>query len=164
MAANPGGSNGVDANDGSLLWKHPSPRDTQMWHFLQTINKKYQTAFSTYDELYRWSISHVEQVWGEVWEFCGVRASQPYSTVVSDNATMFPRPTWFDSARLNFAENLLYPTHQVNEDSPAVIAATETARETVSWKQLREKVRHCQAGMLAMDVKAGDRVAGYVAN
>ncbi|KAI7168621.1 hypothetical protein D0869_05502 [Hortaea werneckii] len=164
MATNPGGSNGVDANDGSLLWKHPSPRDTQMWHFLQTINRKHQTAFTTYDELYRWSISHVEQLWGEIWEVCGVRASQPYSTVVSNNATMFPRPTWFDNARLNFAENLLYPTQQVDEDSPAVIAATETARETVSWKQLREKVRHCQAGMLAMDVKAGDRVAGYVAN
>ncbi|KAI7313587.1 acetoacetate-CoA ligase, partial [Hortaea werneckii] len=164
MAAIPDGFNGNDAKNGGLLWKHPSPRETQMWHFLQTINRKYQTTYTTYDELYRWSISHVEQLWGEVWGFCGVRASQPYTTVVSDNATMFPRPAWFENARLNFAENLLYPTQQVDESSPAVVAATETARETVSWKQLREKVRNCQAGMLAMDIKAGDRVAGYVAN
>jgi len=34
----------------------------------------------------------------------------------------------------------------------------------VTWAELREKVRVCQSGMLALNVKAGDRVAGYVAN
>lgn len=77
---------------------------------------------------------------------------------------MFPRPAFFRGARLNFAENLLYPPQSPDPDSPAVIAATETGRETVTWKELRERVRLCQAGMLAAKVKSGDRVAGFVAN
>jgi acetoacetyl-CoA synthetase len=77
---------------------------------------------------------------------------------------MFPRPTFFKNARLNFAENLLFPTQDVDPQSPAIIAATETTRETVTWEELREKVRLCQAGMLALGLEEGDRVAGYVAN
>lgn len=135
-----------------------------MWDFLQRVNKRYKKDFETYDDLYQWSIANVEQVWGEIWEHCGVRASKPYRTVVTDNKTMFPRPTWFEGAKMNFAENLLYPTQDVDETSPAIIAATETERETISWKELRERVRQCQSGMLAMKLQAGDRVAGYVAN
>jgi acetoacetyl-CoA synthetase len=77
---------------------------------------------------------------------------------------MFPRPKFFENARLNFAENLLFPTQEVDPDSPAVIAATETTRETVTWRELRERVRLCQAGMIALGLRKGDRVAGYVAN
>lgn len=77
---------------------------------------------------------------------------------------MFQRPAFFPSARLNFAENLLFPTQKVNSDGPAIIAATETGRETVTWTELRERVRLCQSGMIAANVQAGDRVAGFVAN
>lgn len=77
---------------------------------------------------------------------------------------MFPRPSFFRGAKLNFAENLLFPPQAPNSDSPAIIAATETDRETVTWAELRERVRLCQSGMLATGIKPGDRVAGYVAN
>jgi acetoacetyl-CoA synthetase len=77
---------------------------------------------------------------------------------------MFPRPDFFHGAKLNFAENLLYPPQAPSADSPAIIAATETDRETVTWAELREKVRLCQSGMLALNIKPGDRIAGYVAN
>jgi acetoacetyl-CoA synthetase len=77
---------------------------------------------------------------------------------------MYPRPAFFEEARLNFAENLLFPTQEVDPDAPALLAATETTSETVTWKELRERVVKCQAGMLALGLKEGDRVAGYVAN
>jgi acetoacetyl-CoA synthetase len=77
---------------------------------------------------------------------------------------MFPRPTFFKNALLNFAENLLFPTQNVDPKSPAIIAVTETTRETVTWEELRERVRLCQAGMIALNLEEGDRVAGYVAN
>jgi acetoacetyl-CoA synthetase len=77
---------------------------------------------------------------------------------------MFPRPEFFENARLNFAENLLFPTQDVDAKSPAIIAVTETTREVVTWEELRERVRLCQSGMIALGLKEGDRVAGYVAN
>jgi acetoacetyl-CoA synthetase len=83
---------------------------------------------------------------------------------VDPDAPMFPRPAFFEGATLNFAENLLYPTQEVDSDAPAVIAVTETTRETVTWRELRERVRQCQAGMKALGLQKGDRVAGYVAN
>ena len=77
---------------------------------------------------------------------------------------MFPRPAFFEGARLNFAENLLFPASNPDEDTLAVIAATEETREHVTWKQLRDRVRQCTAAIRRMGVKEGDRVAGYVAN
>ena len=77
---------------------------------------------------------------------------------------MFPRPAFFEGATLNFAENLLFPTTEVDPDSPAIIAATETLREKVSWKELRERVKECQSGLIELGLNEGDRVAGYVAN
>lgn len=77
---------------------------------------------------------------------------------------MFPRPRFFESALLNFAENLLFPSAVSDENSLAVIAATEDSREQVTWKELRERVRRCAAAMRALGLCRGDRVAGYVAN
>lgn len=147
-----------------LLWKHPSPESTQMWDFLQSVNTKHSLSLTTYKELHQWSITNIASSWEAVFHHVGIRTSQSYTTVVSDESTMFPRPAWFSGAKLNFAENLLFPTQEVDENSPAVIAATELTRETVSWKELRERVRECQSGMRKVGVRQGDRVAGYVAN
>ena len=65
---------------------------------------------------------------------------------------------------MNFAENLLYPRCVIVEDGPAVICATENSRQTVSWRQLRERVRACARAMRALGVRPGDRIAGYVGN
>lgn len=82
---------------------------------------------------------------------------------------MFPRPAWFAGAKLNFAENLLFPKDKFSKDnlptnSLAIVSATETTRETVTWAQLRGRVAYCQAGMMALNIHEGDRIAGYVAN
>ena len=46
---------------------------------------------------------------------------------------MFHRPAWFRGAKLNFAENLLFPAGvEVDPNGLAGIAATEIARENVT--------------------------------
>jgi len=72
---------------------------------------------------------------------------------------MYPRPSWFTGAKLNFAENLLFPSIPVDEDSTAVIAATEELRQIYTWKNLRERVR-LYAAALHGKVRPGDRVVG----
>ena len=163
MTTNGVGDDGDGAEEG-VLWHHPYVVDTRMWDFLHKINRKYGKQFATYHQLHQWSVDNIAELWGEIWEFCGIRHSTPYKLVVHNTKTMFPRPAWFEGAKLNFAENLLFPTQHVDENSLAIIAATETTREEVTWKQLRERVQQCQAGMLKLELQAGDRVAGYVAN
>lgn len=152
------------ASIGVKLWEHPSPENTTMWDFMQIINRKYSLQLKSYKELYQWSIDNITAFWGEVWHYTGIKASAPYQEVVDEKAPMFPRPDFFKGAKLNFAENLLFPTADIDPASPAIIAATETTRETVSWKELRDRVKQCQAGLKAVGLKEGDRVAGYVAN
>lgn len=77
---------------------------------------------------------------------------------------MFPKPTFFAGCTLNFAENLLFPSTNPDPNSPAIIAATEKTRETVTWQELRERVKVCAASMRAVGLKEGERVAGYLAN
>ncbi|KAI9681036.1 MAG: hypothetical protein M1822_007110 [Bathelium mastoideum] len=156
--------NGNDYPQPPVLWKHASPESTPMWSFLQTLNAKYGLQLRDYDDLYRWSIENVASFWLEIWHQLGINAPQSYSKVVDEEAPMFPRPPFYAGAKLNFAENLLYPHANVDPDAPAVIAASESSRDSVTWVQLRDRVRKCQAGMRALNVKSGDRVAGYVAN
>ncbi|CAI6341172.1 unnamed protein product [Periconia digitata] len=164
------GANGTNGTDiipqkgSEPLWIHPSPQSTPMFQFVQSVNKEYGLNISGYKELHKWSIDNIDRFWGRVWHFVGVRAETEALKVVDLDAPMIPRPAFFEGAKLNFAENLLFPAQRVDVDGPAIIAATETTRETVSWKSLRERVKQCQAGMIGLGIKEGDRVAGYVAN
>ncbi|KAJ5024034.1 hypothetical protein J3E72DRAFT_8768 [Bipolaris maydis] len=162
-------TNGVNDASGTsssskLLWRHPSPQSTPMYRFLESVNKRHNLHLSDYSQLHQWSIDHVDAFWKSTWDFVGIRHNGTPSSAVDVDASMFPRPPFFPGATLNFAENLLFPSQEVDPESPAVIAATETTRETVTWKELRDRVKQCQAGMISLGLKEGDRVAGYVAN
>ena len=79
---------------------------------------------------------------------------------------MFPRPDFFSSTRLNFAQNLLFPPASPSPTSTAVVTLTElpgSVRET-TWAQLRDDVRRCAGALRAGGLEAGDVVAGYVSN
>lgn len=81
---------------------------------------------------------------------------------------MYPRPDFFGSARLNFAENLLFPPTETPIDPTvtAVITTTELPGDlrSTSWGELRDDVRRCAAGLRAAGLTSGDVVAGYVSN
>ncbi|KOS20981.1 Acetoacetyl-CoA synthetase [Escovopsis weberi] len=150
------------------LWRHPDPTSTPMWHFLETVNKKHNLQLKDYQDLYQWSIDDVPSFWEEVWHFVGIVASKPFDQVLPPDAPMFPRPDFFSSARLNFAENLLHPATPTPIDpaAPAVITATELPGDvrTTSWAELREATRRCALALRAAGLGPRDVVAGYVSN
>lgn len=87
--------------------------------------------------------------------------------VLPPNAPMFPRPDFFAGARLNFAENLLFPGNaEVDESSVAVVTATEDESHLTetTWAELRDQVRRCSNALRAAGVKEKSVVAGFVAN
>ena len=80
---------------------------------------------------------------------------------------MYPRPPFFSSTLLNFAENILFPPHTtLDPASPAVITTTELPNDTrtTSWEALRTAVRQCSNALRAAGVGPHDVVAGYVSN
>ncbi|KAI1204390.1 acetoacetate-CoA ligase [Annulohypoxylon truncatum] len=149
------------------LWRHPNPSSTRMYKFLEHVRSKYNIDIKDYPDLYQWSIENISDFWEEVWHFCGIKASKPYSCVLPENVSMFPRPDFFSGARLNFAENILFPEKaDVTESSVALITATEVEGQLVSttWAELREAVRQCSNALRAVGLKPRDVVAGFVSN
>lgn len=84
--------------------------------------------------------------------------------VLDSDKLLFPRPNFFAGSRLNFAENLLYPASSPDENAIAIIGATEADRESISWKELRDRVRRCANSLKSAGLQPGDRVAGFLGN
>jgi acetoacetyl-CoA synthetase len=163
------------------LWQ-PSPeqlRDTEMARFMRWAGERRGRAFADYDELWRWSVDELEDFWASIWEFCGVRASQPYERVLGSHA--MPGTRWFEGARLNYAENLLLgglPTAPSRQTSTAgeaersgrvaVLHTSELRDQSppaeLTWGELTAQVAAAAGGLRALGVGRGDRVVAYMPN
>jgi acetoacetyl-CoA synthetase len=144
------------------LWVPSAERvqSAAMTRFIEFVNNSCGTAFTSYDELYCWSVSDIPAFWAAIWEFCGVIASHGYDRVVDDPARL-PGARWFPGARLNFAENLL----RYRDERTAIIFKGE-GRGTLrlSYGELFERVARLAGSLRAAGVVAGDRVAGFMPN
>ncbi|KIH92157.1 acetoacetyl-CoA synthetase [Sporothrix brasiliensis 5110] len=152
------------------LWRHPNPQQTPMFQFLETVNKKHGLKLTNYPDLHRWSVDSLADFWAAVWDYVGITASKPYDTVLP-TTTMYPRPDFFQGARLNFAENMLFPAGvEVDPSATALITMTEAwdalGSEEMTWATLRDRVRRCAAQLRspAIGVHDGDVVAGFIGN
>ncbi|KAL3480411.1 hypothetical protein BJX99DRAFT_244385 [Aspergillus californicus] len=146
------------------LWRHSAPESTQIHKFMKKTAEKHGLVLNSYNDLWEWSISEPARFWEDIWNYTTINAHKPYNHVMGSETLLFPRPQFFEGARLNFAENLLYPASAPDEDSVAIIAATEADREYVSWKELRERVRQCANALKEAGLQEGDRVAGFLGN
>ncbi|KAE8309579.1 hypothetical protein BDV41DRAFT_567281 [Aspergillus transmontanensis] len=156
-------SNGVPTGS-KELWRHNSPQDTQIYDFMMKLNAEHGLSLKSYDDLWRWSISKPALFWERIWHYTAIKSHKLYDRVLESDEDLFPRPNFFEGSRLNFAENLLYPASALDENEVAIIAATESEREYVSWKELRERVRQCASSLKEAGLQSGDRVAGFLGN
>ncbi|WP_373501693.1 acetoacetate--CoA ligase [Desulfococcus sp.] len=147
---------------GKLLWT-PSEaqiQDSNMHRFMAGVNRKYKTNFTTYPELWQWSVDNIPEFWAEMWEFAGVIASRPFEAVIDDVSRM-PGTRWFPGARLNFAENLL----RYRDDRTAIVFRGEDqVRRRLTYAELYEEVARTAKSLRAMGLKPGDRVVGFMPN
>jgi acetoacetyl-CoA synthetase len=146
-----------------LLWE-PSDSDRQsarMTDFMAWVGERHGRSFADYGELWEWSVAELEQFWASIWEYCGVRASEPYQRVL-ESRTM-PGARWFAGAELNYAENML-----AREHDPAAVAILHGSelRELgeLSWSELSSEVARVAGGLRALGVDRGDRVVAYMPN
>jgi len=113
-----------------------------------------------YHALWRWSVDRLEDFWASIWDFCGIRASQPYSQVLPERR--MPGAGWFPGARLNYAENLFAGKPG---DRAAILSASESrALSTLTWDELGEQVAALAGGLRELGAGEGDRVVAYMPN
>ena len=145
-----------------LLWT-PSEdqiKQTNLYHFLTVVNKKFQQDFDDYASLYKWSIENTADFWETMWEFADIIASEPYHQVIDDVSKM-PGAQWFSGARLNFAENLL----RFRDERVALIFKGEAQQSIkITYVELYDEVARLAKALKEAGVQTGDRVVGFMPN
>ncbi len=144
------------------IWT-PSPEriaQSNLMRFIGFVNQQHSCNFNNYTELYQWSIEQPEQFWPDLWRFCEIISSKPWTSIL-DNAENMPGTKWFAGARLNFAENLL----RRRDDKTALVFWSEDKnKRRLSYKQLYQQVAQLAKAMRASGITVGDRVAGFMPN
>ncbi|WP_199724892.1 acetoacetate--CoA ligase [Noviherbaspirillum saxi] len=146
------------------MWT-PTPEriaESRMHDYMQWLRQTRQLSFDGYQELWQWSVGHIEAFWESLWQYFDMRHSTPYTSVL--DSYKMPGAKWFDGARLNITEQL-FRFHADDGDQAAIIGKSE-ARETVSisWNEMRRQIGSVANALRAMGVQPGDRVVSYMPN
>jgi acetoacetyl-CoA synthetase len=126
---------------------------TELARFMRLAGKE------SFDELQGWSVSHAEDFWSLVWQFCEVQGTRAGPALV--HGERMPGAQWFPEARLNFAQNLL---RRRDGGDAIVFWGEERIKRTLSHRNLYDLVSRMAQALADAGVGKGDRVAGYLPN
>jgi acetoacetyl-CoA synthetase len=144
------------------IWT-PSPERVAacaLTRFADFARREHGAPAGDHDALWRWSVEERERFWPALLAFTGVLHT-PGTAPVLRHRDRMPGAVWFEDTRLNYAENLLAGA----PDGPALVFCNERgARRELSGSDLRAEVGRVAAGLRAMGVGPGDRVAGFLPN
>ena len=144
----------------NILWIPAHPEKTQMARFLNRVNEIVNLEMKSYDELFNWSVKHSPDFWAQIWDFCEIKHSIPYTEVVDDDKKM-PGAKWFSGAKLNYAENLL----RYRDDHPAIHFKGEGQPvRSLTYQELFVEVEKLAHSLREFGVRKGDRVSGFIPN
>src|SRR6266545_6096969 len=132
---------------------------------LERIERANLTRFGggrSYPELYAWSVAQPAEFWHAMWEFGAVRGEMGDRVAV--DMDRMPGARFYPDARINFAENVLWPGRASDEDSAIVYRSESGVSRTLSWRELRRDVAEFSAALRGAGIKPGDRVAAYLPN
>ena len=154
----------TETAEGTQLWE-PSEdfkQNARISDYMAWLKSERDLSFDDYNGLWEWSVTDVEDFWASVWEYCGVEASRPYERVLGNRE--MPGAEWFTGAELNYAWHVLKHA-EGRTDQPAILHQSEVRPlGEVSWGELRDRTAALAAGLRAMGVERGDRVAAYLPN
>lgn len=127
---------------------------------MRFLDSQYGIGTTSYDELWRWSVSDVGRFWETVWKFFAIRAARPYSMPLANSS--MPGAEWFPSAELSFVDHVF---RNATTDRPAILFRSERVdRREVSWAELEAAVASVASSLRGFGVSRGDRVASYMPN
>ena len=162
------GSLGRDYGD--ILWE-PGPEDIERARITgyrrwlasdRGIALGGGTGPAAYRELHDWSVTEPGQFWDSLWDYFGILGERGDGPVLA--GTTMPDVTWFPGTTLNYAANALR-TAATDPARIAVIARDEAGNQaTLSYGELAAEVARVRAGLRALGVTKGDRVAAYLPN
>lgn len=146
----------------SVLWSPSHPEKSQMHSFAEWIVKEKGADVDSldYHSLHAWSVSHIEEFWSSVAEFCNLKFHERGRQTLIRGKKM-QDAQWFSDSTLNFAENLL--SHK--DDRPALISLDEVGQEIrFTHNELISEASRYHRSLSSAGLRPGDRVAAYLPN
>ena len=154
-------SSGRRIAEADLLWEPSEERKSRanITRYLRWLEQSRGLTFSSYHDLWQWSVTDLEGFWASIWDFFEIKAYQPYTRVLANR--QLPGARWFTGARLNYAEHSL----RGRDDHPALQYRSETRpMGSMTYGELRHEVSLVAAGLRRLGVGKGDRVVAYMPN
>jgi len=148
--------------DGTLLWEPSGELKQQatLTLYMHWLEREKGLHFRDQEELWQWSVSHLEDFWVSIWDFFSVKASRLYTSVLADRK--MPGAQWFPGAELNYAEQVF---RNASPDRPALLFQSERhPLMEVSWEALSHKVGSVANALRTRGVQRGDRVGTLLPN
>lgn len=150
------------AAEGALLWE-PAPEvieNANLTRYRRWLADRRGLHLDDYDELWRWSVTALEDFWASLFEYFEVRHTGAWRTPLA--ARTMPGAEWFPGVRLNYAENIF--AHMTGA-RPALVCASESGPPVeIAWGEVYEQTRRLAAALRGWGVRPGDRVVGYLPN
>ena len=146
-----------------ILWKPKKNniKDSNMFSLYETaFQKKLSNADEfNYHLLHKWSLDNVEEFWSLVWDDSNIIGTKGANII--NNCNDLIKSKFFPEGYLNFSENLLAG----KDTREAIVFYGESKeRQSLSLKELREKVIALAKWLTKNGVEQGDRVAVLAAN
>ena len=149
-------------SEGQPLWEPSAEMKQQanVTHYAQWLEDTQQLHFASHEDLWKWSVTNIEDFWASLWEYFHVQSSKPYTDVLIERK--MPGAQWFPGAELNYAEHVF---RNATSDHPALLFRSERHELiTISWDELRQKVSAIAQALRKMGVQRGDRVVACMPN
>jgi len=141
-----------------VVWRPPEPliAAANVTRFMRAH------AISRVEDLLARSVAEPEWFWNAVVRDLGIAFATPYHTV-RDTSRGIPWTDWFVGGTLNLAANCLGRHLPHGAARPALVGEREdgTVRQ-LTYGELVDVVDRCAAGLRAVGVTPGDRVAAYM--
>ena len=148
------------SNAPEVMWQ-PTPEfveSTNIHRFSVWVGEKYGIDVTAYNDLWQWSVDHLEDFWAAVWEYYELPGT---FTQVLDSHQM-PGAKWFTGAELNLAEYVV--TRGADDDLAIITTGEQGDRTELTWAQLRRQVANFAHNLRALGVRPEDVVVGYLPN
>ncbi|MDL4775986.1 MULTISPECIES: acetoacetate--CoA ligase [Thermomonosporaceae] len=118
----------------------------------------------SYDELWRWSVTEVDAFWDAIWSYFGVVGERGDGPVRSGGPMPVDGLRWFPGATVNYAANALRHAGRTPDDAAVVFRSEAGGHRVLTHRELAAHVAEVRAGLAALGVGRGDRVAAYLPN
>jgi acetoacetyl-CoA synthetase len=135
-------------------------RDTRLRAYMDWLAVERGIDVATYDELWHWSVNDLDGFWSSIATYFDVHFHAPPEAVLEHSTVADAR--WFAGATLSYPEHVF---RDRDDDAVAIRHASELRPlAELTWAELRSATARIQAGLRALGVGRGDRVAAYLPN